>query len=251
MAICGILQGKRTEKNMKDNDMILTNVERRENVFLSRVYLNMMLALLVTGVVAFLTAQSTAIMKVFVMNPVAMVVIAIVEMGLVMYLSGRVERMSVGSAYICFYLYAILTGFTFSVIVTAYARTFVIAKAFMPSGVVFGLAAIYGAITKKSLKGWINWLMMALVGLLITTIVNIFLLSPMVDILVSGLGVVLFTLLTAWDSQKLTSLNRSYGSSMSSEDLQKISIMGALDLYLDFINIFLYFVRLFGRSNDR
>lgn len=235
---------------MKDNDFILTNVERRENVFLNRVYLKMMAALVLTGVVAFLVAQSATLMRFVVLNPFAMIVLAIVQIGLVMYLSSRVESMSKMNAALCFAGYAALTGVTFSVIVTAYVGTFVIAKAFIASAVVFGLAAIYGAVTKKSLKGWINWLMMALVGLLITSLMNFFFRSVMLDYVISGVGVLIFTGVTAWDSQKLVFMNRQYGPSMTEDELSKISVMGALDLYLDFINIFLYFIRIFARSND-
>lgn len=236
---------------MKDKDFILTNVERRENVFLSKVYLKMTAALALTAIVAYLVAQSYTVMRFAVLNPFSMIILALVQIGLVMYLSARVETMSTSSATLCFFGYAALTGVTFSVIVTAFVGTFVITKAFVSSAVVFGLAALYGAVTKKSLKGWTNWLMMALVGILIATLVNMLFRSSVLDLLISAVGVLIFTLLTAWDSQKLTQMNAAYGYSMTEDELSKISIMGALDLYLDFINIFLYFVRIFARVNDR
>lgn len=238
------------EIDMKDNDAILTNVERRENVFLNRVYLKMVGALLLTAVVAFFVAQSATLMRFVVLNPFSMLIMALVQMGLVMYLSMKVETMSTAAAHGCFIGYSVITGITFSTIVTAFAGTMVITKAFVSAAVVFGLAAIYGAVTKKSLKGWMNWLMMSLVGVLVATLINMIFRSSMLDLMITIVGVLIFTLLTAWDSQKLTSLNRSYGSYMTADELSKISIMGALDLYLDFINIFLYFVRIFGRSND-
>lgn len=236
---------------MKDKDFILTNVERRENVFLSKVYLKMTAALALTAIVAYLVAQSYTVMRFVLLNPFSMIILALVQIGLVMYLSARVETMSTQSATFCFFGYAALTGVTFSVIVTAFVGTFVITKAFICSAVVFGLAAIYGAVTKKSLKGWINWLMMAVVGILIATLINMLFRSTALELLISAVGVLIFTLLTAWDSQKLTQMNAAYGYSMTEDELSKISIMGALDLYLDFINIFLYFVRIFARVNDR
>ncbi len=236
---------------MKDRNLVLTNVEKRENVFLSRVYLKMTGALALTAVVAFLVAQSASLMRFVVLNPVAMIVLAIAQIGLVMYLSARVESMSKLSATLCFFGYAALTGVTFSVIVTAFLGTLVIAKAFISASVVFALAAIYGAVTKKSLKGWASWLMMALIGVIIASLINMFLGSSMLDLIICGVGVLIFTLLTAWDSQKLTDMNARYGTMMTEEELSKISVMGALDLYLDFINIFLYFVRIFARANDR
>ena len=236
---------------MKDKDLILTNVERRENVFLSRVYLKMTAALALTAVVAFLVSQSASLMRFVVLNPFSMIILAIAQIVLVIYLSARVEKMTKLTASLCFAGYAALTGVTFSVIVTAFVGTTVIAKAFVSSAVVFGLAATYGAVTKKSLKGWGSWLMMALIGIIIASVLNLLMRSTMLDLMISGAGVLIFTLLTAWDSQKLTQMNAMYGSSMTEEELSKISVMGALDLYLDFINIFLYFVRIFGRVNDR
>ena len=235
---------------MRDNDTVLANVERRENVFLNRVYLKMVGALLLTAVVAFLVAQSASLMRFVVLNPFSMIILAVAQMGLVMYLSMRVESMSTSTANLCFIGYSVVTGITFSTIVTAFAGTLVIVKAFVASAVVFGLAAIYGAVTKKSLKGWMSWLMMSVVGILVATLINFIFRSTMLDLMITIVGVLVFTLMTAWDSQKLTSLNRSYGSYMTADELSKISIMGAMDLYLDFLNIFLYFVRIFAHTDE-
>lgn len=234
---------------MKDKDIILNNVDRRENAFLSRVYLKMMGALALTAVVAFLVASSEAIMRFVVAKPTTLIILAIAQVLLVVYLSMRIEKMSTLAANLCFIGYAFFTGVTFSVIVTAYIGTYVIAKAFVSSAVVFGLASGYGALTKKSLKGWSSWILMSLVGIIIASVVNMFLGSSTLDLIISAVGVVIFTLVTAWDSQKLIDMNRSYGKSMTDEELSKISIMGALDLYLDFINIFIYFLRIFEKKN--
>ena len=236
---------------MKGKDIVLNNVGRRENVFLTRVYLKMTGALVLTALVAYLVSMSAQLMHYVVLNPISMVILAIAQIGLVIYLSSRVEHMSKSAASLCFAGYAVLTGVTFSTIFTVYVGTGVITKAFVSSAIVFALASVYGTVTKKSIKGWGGWLMMSLVGIIIASLVNLLLRSTMLDLMISAIGVLVFTLLTAWDSQKLCKMNAMYGSSMSEDELSKISVMGALDLYLDFINIFLYFIRIFARSNDR
>ena len=233
-----------------NNETMLTNVEARQNVYLKKVYLWMALGLGVTALTAFLTAASPSIVKFIYSNPFVTILCFVLEIAFVFILSGRLEKLSVGACFGLFFGYSFVTGVTFSSILLVYAGTNVITLSFVTASAVFGVAAIYGSVTKKSIKGWGGWIMMGLISLIIVSLVNIFIGSSRLEMLISGVGVILFAFLTAWDSQKLMDMNRNCGPYMTQDELSKLSIMGALDLYLDFINIFLYLVRLFGSAKD-
>lgn len=233
-----------------NNETMLTNVEARQNVYLKKVYLWMALGLGVTALTAFLTAASPSIVKFIYSNPFVTILCFVLELAFVFILSGRLEKLSVGACFGLFFAYSFVTGVTFSSILLIYAGTNVITLSFVTASAVFGVAAIYGSVTKKSIKGWGGWIMMGLISLIIVSLVNIFIGSSRLEMLISGVGVILFAFLTAWDSQKLMDMNRNCGPYMTQDELSKLSIMGALDLYLDFINIFLYLVRLFGSAKD-
>ena len=233
-----------------NNETMLTNVEARQNVYLKKVYLWMALGLGVTALTAFLTAASPSIVKFIYSNPFVTILCIVLELAFVFILSGRLEKLSVGACFGLFFGYSFVTGVTFSSILLVYAGTNVITLSFVTASAVFGVAAIYGSVTKKSIKGWGGWIMMGLISLIVVSLVNIFIGSSRLEMLISGVGVILFAFLTAWDSQKLMDMNRNCGPYMTQDELSKLSIMGALDLYLDFINIFLYLVRLFGSAKD-
>ncbi len=233
-----------------NNETMLTNVEERQNVFLKKVYLWMALGLGVTALTAFLTASSPSIVKFIYSNPFVTIVCCVLEIAFVFILAGRLERLSVGATYGLFFGYSFVTGVTFSSLFLVYAGTNILTLAFVTSAAVFAVAAIYGSVTKRSIKGWGGWLMMGLISLIIVSLINLFIGSSMFEMIICGVGVVIFALLTAWDSQKLMDMNRNCGPYMTSEELSKLSIMGALDLYLDFINIFLYLVRIFASAKD-
>ena len=233
-----------------NNETMLTNVEARQNVYLKKVYLWMALGLGVTALTAFLTAASPSIVKFIYSNPFVKILCFVLELAFVFILSGRLEKLSVGACFGLFFGYSFVTGVTFSSILLVYAGTNVITLSFVTASAVFGVAAIYGSVTKKSIKGWGGWIMMGLISLIVVSLVNIFIGSSRLEMLISGVGVILFAFLTAWDSQKLMDMNRNCGPYMTQDELSKLSIMGALDLYLDFINIFLYLVRLFGSAKD-
>lgn len=233
-----------------NNETMLTNVDARQNVYLKKVYLWMALGLGVTALTAFLTAASPSIVKFIYSNPFVTILCFVLEIAFVFILSGRLEKLSVGACFGLFFGYSFVTGVTFSSILLVYAGTNVITLSFVTASAVFGVAAIYGSVTKKSIKGWGGWIMMGLISLIVVSLVNIFIGSSRLEMLISGVGVILFAFLTAWDSQKLMDMNRNCGPYMTQDELSKLSIMGALDLYLDFINIFLYLVRLFGSAKD-
>lgn len=233
----------------ENKELILRDVKLRENALMKNVYLWMILGLAVTAGIAFFVSTSEAALRFIFLNPIVTIAIFIAQLVLVMVLSGRVERLSTGAAVGTFLGYSALTGVTLSSIFLAYTGTS-IAIAFMSALSVFIGGAIYGAVTKKDLRSWGGYLTMGLFGLIIASLLNMLFRSSGLDLIVSVIGVVLFTGLTAWDSQRVSDINREYGPSMTSEELAKLGILGALSLYLDFLNIFLYLVRIIGRSDN-
>lgn len=233
----------------ENKELILKDVKLRENALMKNVYLWMILGLAVTAGIAFFVSTSEAALRFIFLNPIVTIAIFIAQLVLVMVLSGRVERLSTGAAVGTFLGYSALTGVTLSSIFLAYTGTS-IAIAFMSALSVFIGGAIYGAVTKKDLRSWGGYLTMGLFGLIIASLLNMLFRSSGLDLIVSVIGVVLFTGLTAWDSQRVSDINREYGQSMTNEELTKLGILGALSLYLDFLNIFLYLVRIVGRSDN-
>ena len=164
-----------------------------------------------------------------------------------MYISARIEKLSLSTATILFTVYSALNGAMLSSIFLLYT-TAVISKVFFITAATFGVTAFYGYTTKKDLSSLGNILFMALIGLIIATVVNMFMKSSMFELILSYIGVAIFVGLTAWDSQKIKEMlmvQRNAG-----EGAQKVALLGALSLYLDFINLFLYLLRIFGRSDD-
>ena len=219
----------------ENKELILRDVKLRENALMKNVYLWMILGLAVTAGIAFFVSTSEAALRFIFLNPIVTIAIFIAQLVLVMVLSGRVERLSTGAAVGTFLGYSALTGVTLSSIFLAYTGTS-IAIAFMSALSVFIGGAIYGAVTKKDLRSWGGYLTMGLFGLIIASLLNMLFRSSGLDLIVSVIGVVLFTGLTAWDSQRVSDINREYGPSMTSEELTKLGILGALSLYLDFLN---------------
>lgn len=169
----------------------------------------------------------------------------IAQIVMVISLSGAIHKISSGVATLLFYLYSILTGVVFSVILLAYTGAS-IAQTFLITAGVFGAMTIYGYFTKNSLARFGSFLYMALIGLLICIVINIFLASSTMDWIISFVGVGIFIGLTAWDTQKIKQMIMMDGGANTG----KIATLGALSLYLDFINLFLYLLRFFGASRD-
>ncbi len=233
----------------KDRSLILHDVSLRENVLLRNVYLWMMLGLAITAGVAFAVSNSMTLMRYVVLNPFVTIAVFIAELVMVMMLSGRVESMRTGTAIGTFIGYSALTGLTLSTIFIAYTGT-TITLAFVSAIAVFGAGAIYGTLTKRDIRGMGSYLMMGLIGLIIASLLNLFMRSSGFDFIISVIGVLLFTGLSAWDARRVADINNQFGPDMTNEELTKIGILGALELYLDFLNIFLYLLRIFGRSSD-
>lgn len=216
-------------------------------VLMRKVYLWMTLALIITGITAAGVANSPNILALIYSSQVVMWGIIIAEFGLVIYISARLEKLSLSTATTLFALYSILNGVMLSSIFLLYS-TAIISKVFFITAGTFGVTALYGYATKKDLSSLGNILFMALIGLVIATVVNVFMKSAMFDLILSYIGVIIFVGLTAWDSQKIKHMMMVQQD--ADESAQKLALIGALSLYLDFINLFLYLLRIFGRSND-
>lgn len=227
------------------NEQTYSRAAARDRSIIKNVYLWMTAGLALTGVVAFGLSSNQSLMIALVSNSVLFFGIIIAELGLVMYLSARIQKMSATAATFAFALYAFLNGITLSVIFLAYTGT-TISLAFFTTAATFGGMSLYAMTTKRDLSGMGHYLMMGVLGIIIVSVINIFLKSPAVDYIISYIGVAVFMGLTAYDTQKILSWSSRSGS-VSEEQYIKFSIMGALKLYLDFINIFLFMLRIFGR----
>ena len=168
-------------------------------------------------------------------------ILFIAQLGLVMVISAGINRLSASLALLLFFVYAASLGITIGLIVSAYTTTSVV-TAFLSSSAMFGGAALYGYTTKRSLASLGAFAFMALFGLIVAVIVNLFLASDTLGLVISAIGVVVFTALTAWDVQRISAgqLVQALGS------VEKAAVIGALNLYLDFVNLFLFLLRLFG-----
>ena len=217
------------------------------SLYMRQVYMWMGAGLFLTALVSWGVASSQAAMQLIFSNAFVLILLCVAQLGLVIALSAAVHRMSAQTATLCFLAYAVLTGVTLASIFVVYPMGS-IANAFLSTAGMFVAMSIYGTVTKRNLAGMGNFLFMGLIGLLIAMVVNIFLASSMLDFVISAVGVVLFTLLTAYDTNQL----RIFGSSAPLDDevaVRRGAILGALTLYLDFINLFLMLLRLFGNSD--
>ena len=176
-----------------------------------------------------------------------MLIAALVEFGIVWYLSSRIYKLSLASATLWFILFSALNGLTLGWIFAVY-KIAIIAKTFFVTAGTFGAMALIGSTTKKDLTKFGGILFMALIGLIIANLVNLFLHSSTMDYIVSIVGVLIFTGLTAWDAQAIK--RNLLMAPDSGESAQKIALLGSLSLYLDFINLFLYLLRFFGNNKN-
>lgn len=210
-----------------------------------KVFVWMTFALAITGITAFGVASSPALVAAIFGSKVLFWGLIIAEFGLVMAISGAITRMSLSTATLLFVLYSVINGATLSVIFFAFSMA-VIAKTFFITAGTFGLMALVGYTTKTDLTSMGKLLFMALLGLIIATVVNLFVQSSGFDLIISYVGVLIFVGLTAYDTQKIKQM--CFEAPNGGEMSQKLALLGALTLYLDFINLFLYLLRIFGRK---
>jgi FtsH-binding integral membrane protein len=218
----------------------------RTRSILRNTYLWMTGGLALTGVVAFGVASNPSIVRALVMNRFLFFGLIIAELILVIALSRRIMTLSPGAAVGGFALYAALNGITLSLIFLAYTGTSITRVFFISAGTFAGVS-LYAATTRRDLSGIGPYLIMALWGIIIASLVNFFLRSESLYWIISYIGVALFIGLTAYDTQIIKRWSDQHSDSLGETDYMRLSILGALKLYLDFINLFLFFLRIFGR----
>ncbi len=219
------------------------DIQRVQQAFLTKVYGWMMLGLFLTAVTALFTVSSEAVLSFVYSSKLTFYGLIFAQLGLVIFLSARIQKMSATTATLAFLVYAVLTGITLSSIFLVYKADSIFTT-FLTSGLMFGGMSLYGYVTKRDLNGVGQFMMMGLFGIVIASLLNIFFKSDDLSWIISFIGVIVFTGLTAYDTQKMKSM--SYVMLEGNEVARKGAIMGALTLYLDFINLFLMLLRLFG-----
>jgi FtsH-binding integral membrane protein len=214
--------------------------------YLLSVFNYMGLGLAITGLVAYVVGTTPALYVPIFSSPLKWVVM-LAPLGFVFFLSARIQAMSASAAQITFWAFAAVMGLSLASIFLAFTGES-IARVFFITAATFGATALWGYTTKRDLSGMGNFMFMGLIGIVIAGLVNIFLASSALQFAISVIGVVVFTGLTAWDMQRLKSEYYEYGG--SGEIAQKGAIMGALSLYLNFINLFLMMLQLFGSNRE-
>ena len=218
-------------------------IKSYQAVFITKVYNWMALALLITGLVAYFTATTPSLMTAIIGSKILFFGLIIGELGLVIYLTRSINKLSRNAAIGAFLLYSVLNGLTMSVIFMAYTSNSIATTFYITAGT-FAAMSFYGYTTKRDLTSIGNMAFMALIGIIIASIVNMFLQNEMMYWIISYLGVAIFVGLIAYDTQKLKEIgSRGF---INEDNMEKTSIMGALSLYLDFVNLFLFLLRIFG-----
>lgn len=230
---------------METNNLTRNLAEKTaQSVLFRNVYTWMTLALVITGAVAMYMPKSMTLLSMIMQNSLLFWGILIAELGVVWYLSARIHRISFTSATLLFILYSILNGAILSMIFLIYTMSSIATTFFVTAGT-FGVMALFGYVTKKDLTRLGSLCFMGIIGIIIASLVNIFLQNSMMEMIISYIGVLLFVGLTAYDSQKIKRLLMQDGVEIN-ETTQKIALLGAMTLYLDFINLFLYLLRILG-----
>jgi len=215
--------------------------DERVGAFLSKVYGWMFAGLLITAATAFAVATSPALIEPLLENRIIFWGLIFAQLGVVIYLSARVNSIAPGTAAALFILYSALVGVTSSVILLVYTGSS-IASTFIITAGMFGTTAIYGTLTKRSLAGLGHFMFMGLIGLILASIVGFFWQSGALQFVISVVGVLVFTGLTAWDAQRL----KQMAVALPDGRVGSYAVVGALSLYLDFINLFFFMLRLLG-----
>lgn len=214
-------------------------------VLMRKVYVWMALALVITGITAYGVATSPGLLMSLASNQALLWGLVIANFALVIGLTAAINRLSLTTATLMFVVYSVLTGAMLSSIFVVYTMSSIASVFFITAGT-FAVMAFVGYTTKKDLSSMGRLLFMALIGIIIATVVNIFIKSSGLELVISYVGVVVFVGLTAYDTQKIKQMLAQADD--SGESMQKLALLGALTLYLDFLNLFLYLLRLFGKK---
>ena len=219
------------------------------NILLRSVYEWMMIGLLISGLSAFMVSHSQVMLNMLFGNPYMIWVLMFIEFGLVVAISAGINKMDISTARVLFILFSVVDGMTLASIFLIFTEASIVTTFFIAAAT-FGVMSLYGYFTDSDLSSIGNILFVALIGLVIAMVVNFFLKSPAMEWWISMIGVIIFVGLTAYDTQKI----KQMGEEMAGDNpqaLNRVAIVGALALYLDFINLFIMLLEFFGQSNRR
>ena len=219
--------------------------DERVTSFLSKVYGWMFFGLLITAGTAYFVASSPSLIRTLILNRALFWILVIGQLGLVFYLSARVEKMAPATAAGLFMVYSAMVGVTSSVILLIYTSASIFSTFIVTAGM-FGATAVYGTLTKRSLAGVGQFMFMGLIGLILASIVGIFWQNSALQFVISVVGILVFTGLTAWDAQRMKHL----ATVVPDGRVTSYAVVGALSLYLDFINLFFFILRFTGGRRD-
>lgn len=239
---------------MNYNNFGVEDISRERELYMSaafpalmrKVYVWMAMALVITGLTAYGVATTPGILMAIATNRMLFFGLIIAELALVVGLSAAINRLSLSVATLMFVVYSVINGATLSLIFVLYTMSSIASVFFITAGT-FAVMAFIGYTTKTDLSSMGKLLFMALIGLIIATVVNLFIKSTGLELIVSYIGVLVFVGLTAYDSQKIKQMLMNAGD--TGETAQKLALLGALSLYLDFVNLFLYLLRIFGKRD--
>lgn len=229
----------------KDSDMTFDKDLRN---YLVLVYKNMGIALIVSAIVSFIIGNSPVLFKMLFGNPIISLLVVFSPLIISIYFSSTLWSSSIEKSKNLFFIFAILMGASLSTIFIVYTRASIF-QTFLTTAGTFGVMSLYGYRTKKDLSSLNSFLMMGVIGILIASLLNIFFRSPMGTFLISVAGVIIFTLFTAYDVQNIKKTYSYIG--VNSDMANKIALVGALNLYLDFVNIFIYLLKFIGITTNR
>lgn len=248
----------RSNANLKDTENVRMNTNQayqqtaivtKVNTFIRSTYNWMTLGLIATGLTSYFVSTSPTLLQMVFSNPIMPIVLMVGLFILCGYLSARINKIQAGTATGLFMLLTVLYGICLAPIFLVYTKAS-IASTFFICAATFGSASIYGMVTKKDLTSMGQFLMMGIFGLIIAMVINIFIGSSAMSTIISMLAVVIFTGLTAWDTQKLKSMALTIPDNATGSMVRKGAIMGALSLYLDFMGLFVHLLSLLGVARD-
>ncbi len=234
---------------MRMESAVKTRAEVLVSDYVRSVYNWMGIGLALTGFVAYYVSTSESLLRMIFGNPLLLMVLIVAELGLVFGIAGMVNRMSAGTATALFVVYSGLNGVTLSSIFLAYVQASIVSTFFICAAT-FIACSVYGWTTKKDLTSLGGFMMMGLIGIVIASLVNLFLQSSSVSVIVSYIGVFVFIGLTAYDTQKIKNMAMTQPANLDGAVIRKGAILGALSLYLDFINLFLMLLSIFGQRRN-
>ena len=227
---------------MSSEIMTLSIEQIEERTFIGKVYRWMGIGLFLTAITAYFVASSESMVNMLASNSILFFGLLIAEFGLVIYLSARIQKMSAETATAAFVIYSVLNGITLSLLLLVYTGASV-ASTFFTTALTFSAMSAYGYFTKRDLTTMGSYLQMGLIGLIIASVINIFWANGTMYWIISYVGVLLFVGLTAYDTQKIKKMGAFVDGV---QNTHKIAILGALTLYLDFINLFIMLLRILG-----